>query len=300
MNRKSLLLSIGFVLFWNSGFIGAEFGLKYSGSFSLMFWRYFALSFFLFAYLLLRKRLKAVRRSAIIVNMLVGVLAHGVWLACVLWALDYGVPAGIVALVVALQPLATGAFSGMVTGEPTPLHRWLGLLVGFTGVGISVLSGIDFDNPESVFAYLVPIGSVIAITAATLIQRKMEIKDAKARLPIDLSLFYQSVATALVLALPAIFVEHLQAEWSKEFIGIMLWLVFAVSLLAYTLMWILIKRIDATRVAGLFYLGPPVTMLMAWATLGDTPGTYEIIGLIVVFAGVVLTQWNFGKTKKSA
>ncbi len=299
MNRKSLLLSIGFVLFWNSGFIGAEFGLKYSGPFSLMFWRYFALSFFLFAYLLLRKRLKAVRRSAIIVNMLVGVLAHGVWLACVLWALDYGVPAGIVALVVALQPLATGAFSGMVTGEPTPLHRWLGLLVGFAGVGISVLSGIDFDNPESVFAYLVPIGSVIAITAATLIQRKMEIKDAKARLPIDLSLFYQSVATALALALPAIFVENLQAEWSKEFIGIMLWLVFAVSLLAYTLMWILIKRIDATRVAGLFYLGPPVTMLMAWATLGDTPGSYEIIGLIVVFAGVVLTQWNFGKIRKS-
>jgi drug/metabolite transporter (DMT)-like permease len=299
VNRKSLLLSIGFVLFWNSGFIGAEFGLKYSGPFSLMFWRYFALSFFLFAYLLLRKRLKAVRRSAIIVNMLVGVLAHGVWLACVLWALDYGVPAGIVALVVALQPLATGAFSGMVTGEPTPLHRWLGLLVGFAGVGISVLSGIDFDNPESVFAYLVPIGSVIAITAATLIQRKMEIKDAKARLPIDLSLFYQSVATALALALPAIFVENLQAEWSKEFIGIMLWLVFAVSLLAYTLMWILIKRIDATRVAGLFYLGPPVTMLMAWATLGDTPGSYEIIGLIVVFAGVVLTQWNFGKIRKS-
>jgi len=300
VNRKSLLLSIGFVLFWNSGFIGAEFGLKYSGPFSLMFWRYLALSFFLFAYLLLRKRLKAVRRSAIIVNMLVGVLAHGVWLACVLWALDYGVPAGIVALVVALQPLATGAFSGMVTGEPTPLHRWLGLLVGFAGVGISVLSGIDFDNPESVFAYLVPIGSVIAITAATLIQRKMEIKDAKARLPIDLALFYQSVATTLALAFPAIFVEHLHADWSKEFIGIMLWLVFAVSLFAYTLMWILIKRIDATRVAGLFYLGPPVTMLMAWATLGDTPGSYEIIGLIVVFAGVVLTQWNFAKTKKSA
>jgi drug/metabolite transporter (DMT)-like permease len=292
-------LAIGFVLFWNSGFIGAEFGLNYTGPFTLMFWRYLALSLFLLIYLLLRNRFKFLSRPKIVMNMLVGVLAHGVWLTCVLWALDFGVPAGIVALVVALQPLATGAFSGMVTGESTSFHRWLGLSIGFIGVGISVLSGIDFEDPESVFAYLVPVGSVIAITAATLLQRKMEIKDAKARLPIDLSLFYQSVATAMVLAFPAIFVEELHTEWNKEFFGIMLWLVFGVSLLAYTLMWALIKRIDATRVAGLFYLGPPVTMLMAWAAFGDTPATADIIGLAVVLAGVVLTEWNFGKTKKS-
>jgi drug/metabolite transporter (DMT)-like permease len=50
----------------------------------------------------------------------------------------------------------------------------------------------------------------------------------------------------------------------------MVWLVLGVSLGAYGLMWGLIARLDANRVASLFYLGPPVTMLMAWAVFGDT------------------------------
>jgi drug/metabolite transporter (DMT)-like permease len=70
----------------------------------------------------------------------------------------------------------------------------------------------------------------------------------------------------------------------------MIWLILAVSLGAYALMWILIQKIDATRVASLFYLGPPVTMLMAWIAFGDTLRLMDIIGLIVVFLGVIITQ----------
>lgn len=70
----------------------------------------------------------------------------------------------------------------------------------------------------------------------------------------------------------------------------MFWLIVGVSLGAYALMWLLIERMDATRVACLFYFGPPVTMLMAWIAFGDTLTFMDIMGLIVVFAGVLLTQ----------
>jgi drug/metabolite transporter (DMT)-like permease len=222
--------------------------------------------------------------------MIVGVLAHGGWLTCVLLALDNDVPAGIVALVVALQPLATGAFSGLVTNEPTPIIRWVGLIIGFAGVAIPVFSRIDFQDASSIFGYLIPLGSVVAITIASLIQRRMEVQQNTKRLPIDLTLFYQCLATAAALALPAIFVENLQAQWTPPFIYTMIWLILAVSLGAYALMWILIQKIDATRVASLFYLGPPVTMLMAWIAFGDTLRLMDIIGLIVVSFGVIVTQ----------
>ena len=67
----------------------------------------------------------------------------------------------------------------------------------------------------------------------------------------------------------------------------------AVSLGAYGLMWLLIKRINATRVASLFYLCPPVTMFMAWLTFGDTITFIDGIGLAIVFTGVLLTQDKF-------
>ncbi len=290
MSKKILLPAIGFVLLWNSGFIGAEYGLPFTGPFTLIFWRYLALTILIGFYLLFKKRFRSISRSAIGYNMVVGFLAHGVWLSCVLLALEQDVPAGIIALVVALQPLATGAFSGIAVGEPTPLHRWLGLIIGFGGVALTVLSRINFDAPDSVFGYLIPLGSVIAITIASLIQRKMDIKNSNHHLPLDMTLFYQSLATTLALAIPAILAEKLHTKWEPKFILTMIWLTLGVSLAAYSLMWRLIERMDATRVASLFYLGPPVTMLMAWTAFGDTLTIMDISGLAVVFVGILLTQ----------
>ncbi len=290
MRKTTLILATCFVLLWNSGFIGAEYGLLYTGPFTLLFWRFLALTLLLILYLMARKRFRWVGWKVAAPNMLVGVLAHGVWLVCVLLALDHEVPAGIVALVVALQPLATAAFCGLVTGERASLYQWMGVVIGFLGVFLTVSFRMDFKSYTSVFGYLIPLGSVIGITAASLLQRRMEVKNRTHKLPVDLALFYQSLATTIALVLPAIFIEKLFTRWEPEFVYTMIWLILAVSLGAYALMWLLIERIDATRVASLFYLGPPVTMFMAWIAFGDTVRTMDIAGLTVVFAGVLLSQ----------
>jgi len=290
--NNTLVLAAGFVFLWNSGFIGAEYGLPFTGPFTLMFWRYLALTLIIAGYLMVKNRNLWVGWKVASTNMLIGILAHGVWLTCVLFALDNEVPAGIVALVVALQPLATGALSGLVTGERANIYQWMGLLLGFAGVVVTVAFRIDFTSYQSIFGYLIPLGSVVGITLATLIQRRMEIKHGTEKLPLDLTLFYQCLATTAALALPAFYAEQLYTEWEPVFIYTMIWLIVAVSLGAYALMWLLIERIEATRVASLFYLGPPVTMLMAWMTFGDTVRMMDIAGLCIVLAGVLLTQIN--------
>lgn len=292
MNKKSFALAAGFVLLWNSGFIGAEYGLPYTGPFTLLFWRYLALTLLVLAYLVMRGRFQWVGWEAAGVNMLIGVLAHGVWLACVLLALDHQVPAGIVAMVVALQPLATGALSGFITGERTHFLQWIGLGLGFAGVMLTVAFRIDFARYDSIFGYLIPLGSVMGITLATLIQRRIELKDAALTLPVDLTLFYQSFATTLACFFPAVWGEELSTRWTPEFMLTMVWLILAVSLGAYSLMWLLIKRLSATRVASLFYLGAPVTMFMAWIAFGDKVQVMDVVGLAIVFVGVTLTQVN--------
>lgn len=289
-HHQTWLLAIGFILLWNSGFIGAEYALPYTEPLTLLFWRYWVLAFILLGYLMLRRRLQWPGTKAVLIASMIGVLAHGIWLGCVFYSLQYGVPAGIVALVVALQPLTTGALSGLVVGERTPLVRWVGLLIGLGGVMVAVLYRIELSDPRSVFAYLIPFGSVVAITAASLIQRRLEVQKNAHLLPVDQGLFYQSMGTALTVTIPAIVFEGLVTEWNPVFIGSMLWLIVGVSLVAYALMWLLIARIDATRVASLFYFGPPVTMLMAWAAFGDRLLTTDLVGLAVIAVGVVLTQ----------
>jgi drug/metabolite transporter (DMT)-like permease len=135
------------------------------------------------------------------------------------------------------------------------------------------------------------------MTTATLIQRKMEVSKRSFILPLDLTLFYHSLASAIVLIIPATLFEGMTTQWQPEFLGAMLWLVFAVSLSAYALMFKLIKIIDATRLASLFYLGPPVTMLMAWAVFDDTLQLMDIAGLVTAGIGVILAQLQLEKSK---
>ena len=292
LNRYFETIGLGllFVLLWNSGFIGAEYGLRYTGPFTLLFWRYSVLSAMLLFYLGIRGRLRWPGLDMIKHACLVGVLAHGVWLVCTLLALEQHVPAGIVALVTALQPLTTGAFSGLAVGEQTSLRQWLGLVLGFFGVVIAIGARLVLKDAAPAFAYLLPFGSVAGITIASLFQRRHTISMQISRLDLDISLFYQSLATMLAVAVPAVVGESLATEWTQPFLATMLWLIVAISLGAYGVMWLLLERMDATRVASLFYFSPPVTMVMAWLAFGDTVRGTDLLGLLVATAGVLLVM----------
>jgi drug/metabolite transporter (DMT)-like permease len=294
------LLAVGFVLLWNSGFIGAEFGLPHSGPFTLLFWRYAALTLLLLLYTALRRRIIRLQLKELGRVALVGVLSHAVWLSCVLLALERDVPAGIVALVVALQPLLTGALSGWATGERTSLRQWIGLTVGFLGVVVAVVARLALESSPSVFGYLVPFLSAAAITAASLIQRRAERRPTHSepdpasgpRVSLEFQLLIQCAATTAAVALPGLFLESFATNWVPEYLATMAWLIIMVSLSAYALMWVLISKTAATRVASLFYLGPPVTMVMAWIAFGDTLWPTDVVGLAVAALGVAIVSWR--------
>ncbi len=290
LHHSIWFLSLGFIVLWNSGFIGAEYTLPYTKPLTLLFWRYWLLALFLLVLLLLRRRLEWPGIEAVSIAALVGILAHGVWLGCVFVSLDYGVPAGIVALVIALQPMATGALSGPVVGEHTTPIRWVGLVIGLIGVMIAVLARTNLAGAEPVVAYFIPFGSVAAITAASLIQRRLQVTRHAYRMSVEQGLFYQSLGTALAVTIPAFLLEGLETQWSPVFGAALIWLVLGVSLMAYALMWLLIARMDATRVASLFYFGPPVTMLMAWVAFGDQLLATDVAGFGVIAAGVLITH----------
>ncbi|MFW5681435.1 MAG: DMT family transporter [Phycisphaeraceae bacterium] len=285
-------LELLFVLLWNSGFIGAEYGLPFTGPYTLLLWRYLALSVLLGVWVLGRAVAsgrwswpggRAVGHTAV-----VGVLAHGVWLGCVLLAIDMEVPVGIIALVTALQPLLTGAFSGLVVGERTGARQWAGLVLGFCGVAIAVGARLSVDAETPALGYLLPFGSVVGITVASLLQRRWTSRGVRTSMPLDTTLLIQSVATAAALVWPAWWVEGFATDWTLPFVATMGWLIVAVSLGAYWSMWRLLATQDATRVASLFYLSPPVTMLMAWIAFGDQLIPTDVVGLVVAGVGVWL------------
>jgi len=277
-----------FVFLWNSGFIGAEYGLPYTRPWTLLFWRYLALTAILAVWLAASRRFIWPGRAAAARQGLVGVLAHAAWLGCVLVAIDMAVPVGIIALITALQPMLTGALSGPVLGEKTDPRQWAGLILGFAGVAIAVGARLTVDDDAPAIGYFFPVLSVLGITIASLMQRRWARDNVRVKLPLDATLFYQSIGTSLAVFPLAWLAEGFETRWTAPFIGTMSWLIIAVSLGAYWSMWRLLEKQEATRVASLFYLSPPVTMLMAWIAFGDTLILTDPLGLAVAGVGVWL------------
>ncbi|MDJ0627748.1 MAG: EamA family transporter [Rhodobacter sp.] len=204
----------------------------------------------------------------------------------VLGAIDLGLSASLAAFITALQPIMTGVLSSRLTGERVALREWAGLGLGLAAVAIVIGDGIALGG--SVIAYDLPFLAVISITVASLIDRSATVEGMNSA-PLLLVTFWHGVASLAVLAPMAIGLEGLQAEWNANLVFAVVWLARVISLAAYGLMFVLLRRLSAPRVASLTYLSPPVTMVMAWMLFGETLTLAGLVGLGIAAASVGLT-----------
>ena len=106
-----------FILLWSSAFVTTKPIVDNSEPFSALAFRFFivALGFYIFSYF---NRLKIiVSKKNIIQSMLTGVLFHGLYLGGVFFSISKGMPTGIAALIVTLQPILTNILAGPLLNE---------------------------------------------------------------------------------------------------------------------------------------------------------------------------------------
>lgn len=265
--RPHTLLGLGFVALWGTGFVGAKFGLPYAGPFDFL-----AIRFALVAGILLAAaaiwRVPWPRRPREVVHIAVaGLLLHATYLGGVFAGIDAGMPAGTTALLVGTQPVLTAVAVGPVLGERVRPHQWAGFGLGFIGLVLVVweqLAILGTDRAGGLVAVLV---ALLAITAGTLYQKRFY-----PTLDLRTGTAIQYSASALVIAGVALAVDREAVQWTGEFLFALGWLSSVLSLGAITLLFVLIRRGAASRVASLFYLVPPMSAVRAgWQRDRPTP-----------------------------
>ena len=133
-----------FILLWSSAFITTKPIINNSDPFSALAFRFFfvALGFYLFSLYL--KQSIIIQKKNLIEAIFSGVLFHGLYLGGVFYPISIGMPTGIAALIVTLQPVLTNALSGPILGEKVSLKQWIGVLLGF--IGAAVVLGLDVGS----------------------------------------------------------------------------------------------------------------------------------------------------------
>ncbi|WP_245986978.1 DMT family transporter [Azospirillum thermophilum] len=273
-----------FVLLWSTGFIGAKFGLPYAEPLTFLLVRLTLVAAVL-ALAALVARAPWPRRPAEIGRIaLAGLLVHGVYLSGVFIAISKGVSAGVTALIVGLQPLLTATLSGPLLGERVTGRQWAGLLLGLAGVALVVREKLSV-TAASLGGMGFAVAALLGITFGTLYQKRhggsMDLRSGAA---------IQYAATALVLAVVAPLVETMHIRWTGEFVFALLWLSGVLSIGAIFLLFALIRRGAAAKVASLFHLTPPVTAVVAWAMFDERLGVTALVGMAVVAAGVAMVN----------
>jgi drug/metabolite transporter (DMT)-like permease len=270
-----------FVLLWSTGFIVAKYAAPHAPPLTFLLWRFGA------AVLVLLPLIAATgapwpRTPAAWLHVAaVGVLLQATYLGGVWWAIAEGMPAGASALIVGLQPLLTAFIAGAL-GERASGRQWLGLVLGFAGVGL-VLSDRFTLQGVGLAPVAANVLALVGITAGTLYQKRFG-----AGVDLRTGSAIQFGASFLVM-LPIVLASgRLGVDLSGEFWFALGWSVLVLSLAAMALLLTMIRRGRATEVASLMYLTPPATALLAWALFGEALGVKAWMGVVIAMAGVAL------------
>lgn len=271
-----------FVLLWSSGFIVAKFGLPYAPPLTFLLMRFLGVLVFLVpAVLLLRAPWP---RGKVWQVALAGVLVQAGYLIGVWCAIKLGMPAGLSALIVGMQPILT-AFAAPLIGEKVLPRQWLGLLFGIGGVALVVAAKIKLTG-LSAEAIALCVLALLSITAGTMYQKRhcpqFDLRTG--------TVIQFAASTVVVLPLAILFEgwtpDFAAVRWTPQFIGALLWSVMGLSIGAIFVLFALIRRSDATQVTSLMYLTPPTTAIMAWLMFGEVFNLLGVAGMVLAVTGV--------------
>jgi len=273
---------VAFVLLWSTGFIGTKYVLAGAEPMTYLAVR-MVLVVALMGVVIAVSRPRWPDRQGQLHSIVAGLLVHGFYLGGTAIAIFHSVPAGLSALIPGLQPILTSTLANRWLGERVTPLQWAGLLLGLAGT-LLVLHARTLTG-DAGWGWLASGIALVSITLGTLYQKRY-CSDIDWRT----GNFIQFLASLALFGVGAWLFETRVISWNSEFILALLWLVLALSFGSIGLLYWLIRRAAATKVASLFYLVPAVTALMAFFLFDERLDAASIAGMAICATAVVLVS----------
>ena len=270
-----------FVILWSSAFITTKPLIDNSDPFSALAFRFFIVTIGFFLFSIYTKQKVFVDKKNLIESFLSGVLFHGFYLGGVFFSISKGMPTGIAALIVTLQPILTNALSGPILNEKVSNKQWVGVLLGFSGAALVI--GFDIGSDIPLIGLVATIIALISITSSTIWQKKLS-----NNLPLSVSNMYQALGGVIFHIIIIIFFAKPYINFSQTFIIAMSHQIFLVSFGAFTILMYLIKNNSASKTVSIFFLIPATSAFMAWLFLNESLTNIDLIGFLITTIGVYI------------
>lgn len=277
-----------FVFLWATGFPAARFGTTDAEPFTFLGIRFAIACFILSVLVLLYIRPKNIDWKQFAHSIIVGVLMHGLYLGGVFYAVSKGMPAGISALIVALQPFFTALIAWVVMGERLSLFRAVFFATALFGVFMVLFPEFDIYKAIpgiTVETFVAGLIATLGISIGSVYQKR-----CVTRLNLWLGTSAQFFGAGMLMLVLSLATESQYVEWTLNTVLSLAWLVVVLSVGAVALLMYLIKQGDSASVASLFFLVPVVAFCMTWVLFGEAMNSVQILGSLIVVASVAISS----------
>lgn len=203
----------------------------------------------------------------------------------IVWAEQWA-HSGVTSLLVATIPLFMAVIELFIPGRPRiDFKGWLGLIIGFSGVALLVLSesggeNTDFKVTAAILlaAFLWAIGSVYS-------------KSFKATGSVVSNIGIQMLAGGIGLSIVGILLGELpKMSLSAKGIGALLYLIVFGSLIGYSSYIYMLQKWPAAKAGTYAYINPIVAFLLGALVLGEPFTVTILFSTVIILVGVLLVQ----------
>ena len=277
---KKSVLPFLFILLYGSGFVFTEYGLANASPMAFLAIRFFITFWILLIIAIIFKvswpnNIKEFIHIAIAGSLTVGTFSIGVYLS-----LFYGISASLSALVIALQPIIVALLAWKFLSEEKSNKIILGLILGFIGVFFVISQKID--NIELSIGILYSFIALLGLSIGNLYQKKF---------CLNMNLFsggaIQTLSSTL-LVIPFLYFEDIRVVWNGDFILALMYMSIGVSIGALSLLYIMIKKTDVSKVSSIFYLVPISAAFISYILFNVKIDLVTMLGIIIVLFAIVL------------
>lgn len=269
------LTTISFVGLWGSAAILSKWGLEHGQAVPLLIFRYLIAIIALIAFCLYKKKHLFPQNTPWHYVALTGFLLIGCYSLFYFFALQYGISPGLLATILALQPILTF----FITEKHFSKIKLIGLLLSFLGIVCLVYTSL-FIKQLSLLSVIFALICLVAITVGAIMQHK--IKESPVQI-MPLQYIIALIAFALVIPIQGFEFEMNMGFWLPT-----IWLGLVISVIAQLLFYSLLQSGNVVNVTSLFYLVPVVTLILDYIIFSSSLSGFDYIGIFAILMGVYL------------
>ena len=282
MDIRAILMGLTFALIWSSAFTSARIIVLQAPPLTISSLRFATAGIIAItiAYALgQRVHLDRKKWRAIIIF---GICQNALYLGLFFMAMQR-IEASLASIIASAMPLIVGLASALFLGERLGKIGWIGLVAGF--VGVALIMSARMSNGIDVVGIIFCIIGVTALAIAALTVRATSSKGN-----VFMVVGIQMLIGSLALFIPAILFEVPHFTWTGSLLAAFSYTVLMPGIFATIIWFLLVDRIGATRASTFHFLNPFFGVAIAAVILDEQLTYTDIIGVLIVMAGIFAVQ----------